>query len=115
MNVNSSAISLRAHQRPAVQSLDGDASSSAIVLNATGSGLGTWWQADGDGFGLYSSRYDPASGWSMAEDIGPDDGKPGRLSLGLAPTGDAVLVWEQDSAESQEIYAAHRQPNVLER
>ena len=95
----------------AVESLDGAASAFAIALNAAGNGLATWWQSDGDGHGLYSSRFDPVSGWSAAEEIGPSDGNPGRLALALAPDDNAIVVWEQDTEESQEIYAAHRQPD----
>ncbi len=95
----------------AVESLDGAARVFDVALNAEGNGLATWWQSDGDIHGLYASRYEAASGWSAAEEIGPSGATPGNLSLALADNGVAVVVWQHETAESRNIYAVNRAPD----
>lgn len=95
----------------AVESLAGDASAFEVAFDNMGRGLASWWQSEDSNHSLYASEFDPVSGWSTAEPIGPDNGTPGYLSLALSANGNAVAVWTQETPESQHVYAAHKQPD----
>jgi hypothetical protein len=69
-----------------------------LALDQRGNALAVWKRASGTGFIIMAARYLSGQGWGAPEALSGDAGSTDELALGMAPGGDAVLIWAQSGS-----------------
>lgn len=83
----------------------GSALEPRISVDAAGNGMAIWRQSNGTRYVVYTSGYDPATGWGAPVQIEDSTGSAISPQLAFAPNGDAVVVWSQSDGTRYSIWS----------
>ena len=78
----------------------------AVAASGNGSFVAAWKQQEGSPIRVWANRYDPATGWGVAERVGTGDSTGfGQVQIVANGVGNAFAVWQQDTGMRSAVFA----------
>ena len=86
----------------------GSAEGPKVSSDPNGNAIAVWEQDDGARKNIWANRYTVGKGWGVAQLIETDDsGNSVFPNIAIAPSGNAVAVWQQNDGTRFNIWANH--------